>query len=608
MSMPDKVILDNIDPELALINVVASIVLQELGISHILNAEGEKLQAVINSPDVTTDQITDVNNSVEGVVSGVAELENYLVAKLRTTINPIPITFSFGIAIINKNGDPVIGGRFILYNYYVPQSIFYGISTDGFISFGNVPEGTYILKEDFPPYGYLPDFKSSVVVINSSGVITVDDIQINEYAIVREDGEISISIKKVDSATAQAVQGSSFTVYDGDKAISTSSSDECGNVKIVLDETVFGEFILREDKVPAGYQAMSDKAIKISPLAGWNIDGVSPSVSGCGWQYVIADLPFSHYVAFRTINQFGGGVPCAEFVLSDDRHTYCAVSDCDGYVNFGVLPEGNYTLCEVVAPLSYTQDTNVYYIHVSENGGVFVFDERSQSYKRLSGFNIVNEFALEILPGKILTPGMTGDGEWISIARCGYFTLIIRRKPISNGLRSSYKYSSYTNNNYCYSNVNEIVNNWYLGLNGYRWGLHQDARLRLYAVGSSVVCDMCDLGSVGSGYSEPADTYPYTPDTAFVLSAAEAYQYLSQSLYLGGDPNNRLISNAIAQHNFCLLEFNKEGKSTGDMWLRSPWQNDYASVLTSNGDIHSRLISNFGSIYPAMWVNSNIFL
>lgn len=86
MSMP-KIECENIDKCCAAASLLQSIALEEAAISHILNAEGEKLQKGISFSCNLKDLI-DINKSVEDVLDKLITLENVLKAKL-DLIKPI---------------------------------------------------------------------------------------------------------------------------------------------------------------------------------------------------------------------------------------------------------------------------------------------------------------------------------------------------------------------------------------------------------------------------------------------------------------------------------------------------------------------------------------
>ena len=65
-------------------DIIESVALQETALSHILNAEGEKIQKMVALPDVTPEVLLATNKSVESMVNAVSRLEMILQAKLPT--------------------------------------------------------------------------------------------------------------------------------------------------------------------------------------------------------------------------------------------------------------------------------------------------------------------------------------------------------------------------------------------------------------------------------------------------------------------------------------------------------------------------------------------
>ncbi|MEG0872937.1 MAG: hypothetical protein RSE00_00795 [Clostridia bacterium] len=66
----------------AVSDAMISVALEETGLAHILNAEGEKIQAVLALPNVTPDQLLAVNSSVQNLILAINRLEVLLVSKL----------------------------------------------------------------------------------------------------------------------------------------------------------------------------------------------------------------------------------------------------------------------------------------------------------------------------------------------------------------------------------------------------------------------------------------------------------------------------------------------------------------------------------------------
>ena len=68
----------------AVSDIIESVALQETALSHILNAEGEKIQKMVALPDVTPEVLLATNKSVESMVNAVSRLEMILQSKLST--------------------------------------------------------------------------------------------------------------------------------------------------------------------------------------------------------------------------------------------------------------------------------------------------------------------------------------------------------------------------------------------------------------------------------------------------------------------------------------------------------------------------------------------
>lgn len=81
MGMP-VITASSITREQAITDLIQSVALEEAALSHILNAEGEKIQKVVALPDVTPETLLAANKSVESVVNAVSRLEIILQSKL----------------------------------------------------------------------------------------------------------------------------------------------------------------------------------------------------------------------------------------------------------------------------------------------------------------------------------------------------------------------------------------------------------------------------------------------------------------------------------------------------------------------------------------------
>ena len=88
MSMPIITTSPNpISMSQAVTDLLESIAMEETALSHILNAEGEKIQKALAWDDISLEQIMEVNSTVMEMVSTVNELEHTLRDKLEFISN-----------------------------------------------------------------------------------------------------------------------------------------------------------------------------------------------------------------------------------------------------------------------------------------------------------------------------------------------------------------------------------------------------------------------------------------------------------------------------------------------------------------------------------------
>lgn len=243
------------------------------------------------------------------------------------------------------------------------------------------------------------------------------------------------------------------------------------------------------------------------------------------------------------------------------------------------------------------------------------------------------------IAGRILTTDMSGDNaNWVEIAQYGDYSLIVRTKYINwypgAGYYGNYDWQYITygaNTSYTSSNVYKRLKEWFCGsASSYGDNLKSDARLRKftmennakYAIGTSST-----KASLTNGFSNPIPVQrPWGDDIAFALSYSESVAYISYMAFIRDmDPNNQnFYSNASAQANYMQLASQfptSSTEKTRGMWLRSPGDlpntaGALASVKLSNSLagrafqywINTTYANEYGYIYPALWVNSGVFL
>jgi hypothetical protein len=110
MSMPRFPDSPDFTMEDSIIQIVSSIAMEELALSHILNAEAEKLQYILgilpgSTPSLppTFDQLLEINDSVKDMLSAVSLNQMYLLGKLSSAMNTYSKINTISTTQPNKN-------------------------------------------------------------------------------------------------------------------------------------------------------------------------------------------------------------------------------------------------------------------------------------------------------------------------------------------------------------------------------------------------------------------------------------------------------------------------------------------------------------------------
>ncbi|MFI3261038.1 MAG: hypothetical protein R3Y13_04945 [bacterium] len=165
MSMP-IITSSNIKRCDAITDIIESVALQQTGLSHILNAEGEKIQAVL-AISTNADELLAVNNSVESMVNSITRLEVILQGKLELFKNCICTECEEKTTVVTLTlGDDQVGNLASL-----TDSEYIYIQGDT----GNTINFTTDSTESINVIGTLPDgfkFEDNILYIN--GDLTED--------------------------------------------------------------------------------------------------------------------------------------------------------------------------------------------------------------------------------------------------------------------------------------------------------------------------------------------------------------------------------------------------------------------------------------------------
>lgn len=87
MSLPNFPAGPNISREDAINSIIMSIAMEEVGLSHIINAEGEKLQYVLGIPGASIEDVLETNESITNMLKQAAINQQTLADKLNTAVS-----------------------------------------------------------------------------------------------------------------------------------------------------------------------------------------------------------------------------------------------------------------------------------------------------------------------------------------------------------------------------------------------------------------------------------------------------------------------------------------------------------------------------------------
>lgn len=68
-------------------DIIESVALQETALAHILNAEGEKIQKALNTPNIAIEKLLEINQAATNLINNITRLEAILQAKLQLFTN-----------------------------------------------------------------------------------------------------------------------------------------------------------------------------------------------------------------------------------------------------------------------------------------------------------------------------------------------------------------------------------------------------------------------------------------------------------------------------------------------------------------------------------------
>ena len=310
MSAPNLT-LAPISRDQSLYSLIASIALQEAALSHLLNADGEKLQMAValidpqskkSDPRYGMRDLLRVNDSVNGLINIVRTHEDVLREKLHIAVSildslppdPEPeITCEVTFAVITADTlHGLSGARFGAIMEIAGDAAgrsFYATSDiDGLVTL-NLPAGTYTMRQSRSVEGYRRDPTEYTIVVNAEDcsytingepgeefppILNVVSFDPPEHDVappvindIFQPSEYCLTIHALSNNTSQPVPNASFQLWHEGAMLAQITADPTGALR--FGSFPPGIYTLRQTGALAGWQDVPDMIVEVSEDGGW---------------------------------------------------------------------------------------------------------------------------------------------------------------------------------------------------------------------------------------------------------------------------------------------------------------------------------------------------
>ena len=332
------------------------------------------------------------------------------------------------LAKMDPDGEPVEGAKFALRKEDGTQ-VFTAVSDkDGKVVFEKIPYGDFVIVEETPAPGYIPNGTKVKLSVNGT-FINVDG---PSATLVNK--PIDVIISKVDNKGA-ALSGATFGLFDKDnKQIMTAVSNEKGIVK--FSKVHYGDYTIREIGAPDGY-LLSRTVTEVSVDENYR-NQAEPLAT------IINQPKRIKYIKVDTAGKYLEGVEFTLYNAETEEGVEIVTSNEKGEFIFTKFDYGDWIIRETVVPEGYNKMDDIT-IHVDENWvepAPFTCVNIPNHYEFVKTDNKGNplpgvKFTLEDEEGNILGEYVSDENGIVTVTDLKPGTYIIRELEGVPGFRKT---------------------------------------------------------------------------------------------------------------------------------------------------------------------------
>ncbi len=314
------------------------------------------------------------------------------------------------------------------------------VSTEKKLDLHYVPDGIYKFIEVMAPDGYEKAEFIYVKVENGKIYNAKWDEENNKYGdwqlvkddiVIMEDKPTELVLSKIAFGGGTELPGAVLKLepYAGDADISDVRSSvpvtvtdtmitwRSGEVAVELEKLHNGVYKFTEITAPQGYEIAETIYVKVSGSDIYSVLASKFNDDDTAWgtpvkadTVIMVDhpvvIPKTANIGFKKYSDLNKILPGAKFTLTGSNgFNKTSTSGTDGAVLFTAVPEGEYTLAEVSAPINYKKSENTIKIKVDSEGNVSYFGTSGNAIDIMGVEQLMKNMVIPIEDEKKVTVG-----------------------------------------------------------------------------------------------------------------------------------------------------------------------------------------------------------